>query len=70
VIGIGLNVNNAASAAPEALRRRVATLGDLTGREHDRTAVLRAVLGNLADVLQILATGQPMLPAVRMSSPV
>lgn len=47
VIGIGLNVNDATADAPPELRNVVATLRDLSGREHDRTAVLVALLQNL-----------------------
>jgi len=63
VIGIGLNVNNTADTAPKELRRRIATLRDLTGREHDRTAVLIAVLRNLADALHTLADAPEQLAA-------
>jgi BirA family transcriptional regulator, biotin operon repressor / biotin---[acetyl-CoA-carboxylase] ligase len=47
VIGIGLNVNDDASDAPAELRNTVATLRDLSGRQHDRTGVLVALLRRL-----------------------
>jgi BirA family transcriptional regulator, biotin operon repressor / biotin---[acetyl-CoA-carboxylase] ligase len=47
VIGIGLNVNNTLADAPAELRNTAATLRDLSGREHDRTAVLIDLLRRL-----------------------
>jgi BirA family biotin operon repressor/biotin-[acetyl-CoA-carboxylase] ligase len=44
VIGIGLNVNNVAADAPDDVRPRVVTLRDATGREHDSTDLLIAIL--------------------------
>jgi len=63
VIGIGLNLNDAAAAAPEELRHRIATLRDLTGREHDRIEVLIAVLRTFAATLETLATAPEQLAA-------
>jgi len=63
VIGIGLNVNDPAAAAPKELRHRIATLLDLTGREHDRTAIFIAVLRALAAALQTLAAAPRQLAA-------
>jgi len=63
VIGIGLNLNDPGAAAAEELRPRIATLRDLTDREHDRTAVLIALLRALAAVLETLATGPDKLAA-------
>ncbi len=40
VIGIGVNVNNTLADTPPELRNTIATLRDLSGREHDRTGVL------------------------------
>jgi len=47
VIGIGVNTNNTAADAPEEVRRRVVTLRDMTGREHDSTEILLAILREL-----------------------
>jgi len=54
VVGIGINCNNTAAAAPAELQDRVATLRDLTGREQSRTEVLLDVLTALADLLDRL----------------
>jgi BirA family biotin operon repressor/biotin-[acetyl-CoA-carboxylase] ligase len=55
VVGIGINVNDSASDAPPALRDRLTTLGDLTGREHDRGVLLGGVLDRLASRLAQIA---------------
>ena len=47
VIGIGLNVNNSLADAPAELRDTAVTLRDLSGRDHDRTAVLIDLLRRL-----------------------
>jgi len=54
VVGIGLNVNNSAADAPGDLVDRVATLGDLTGRPHDRTELAIDVLWQLDERLKRL----------------
>ena len=51
VIGVGVNSNNSSAAAPLELRERVATLRDLTGREHDHTELLIAILHELNESL-------------------
>jgi BirA family biotin operon repressor/biotin-[acetyl-CoA-carboxylase] ligase len=58
VIGVGLNSNNTAAEAPPELRDSIATLRDLTGRTHDHTELLLAILENLEAALMQL--GQPM----------
>jgi BirA family transcriptional regulator, biotin operon repressor / biotin---[acetyl-CoA-carboxylase] ligase len=55
VIGIGINVNNRAADAPEEVRPRVATLCDVTGREHDAVELLIAVLCQIERQLGELA---------------
>ena len=47
IVGIGLNVNNGAAAAPEELQARATSLLDLTGSEQSRTDVLLATLDRL-----------------------
>ncbi len=47
VIGIGLNTNNTAADAPAELQATVATLRDLSGRQHDQTALLIDLLRRL-----------------------
>lgn len=51
VIGVGLNTSGHAGDAPAALRQRVATLPDLTGRSLDRTQCLAALVPRLLDLL-------------------
>jgi BirA family biotin operon repressor/biotin-[acetyl-CoA-carboxylase] ligase len=58
IIGVGLNSNNRAGDAPEALRDGIATLLDLTGMHHDETELLLALLENLDAALAQL--GQPL----------
>ena len=57
VIGIGINVNNSFSEAPEELRRRAASLVDATGRRADLTNVLVQVLRRLADRFERFQAG-------------
>jgi BirA family biotin operon repressor/biotin-[acetyl-CoA-carboxylase] ligase len=47
VIGIGLNVNNSLSEAPEEVRQRAVSLADATGQRWDVTDVLMGVLRQL-----------------------
>jgi BirA family transcriptional regulator, biotin operon repressor / biotin---[acetyl-CoA-carboxylase] ligase len=56
VIGIGLNTNNTIQDAPQHVRQRAVTLRDLTGREHDHTEILCALLGHLETLLRQLGT--------------
>lgn len=63
VLGIGLNVNNAATAAPDDVRRRATSLIELTGQPHDRTSLLIGILGELLAQLGRLTAGDPRLAA-------
>ena len=47
VIGIGLNTNNTVADAPAELQSTAATLRDLSGQEHDQTAILIDLLRRL-----------------------
>jgi BirA family transcriptional regulator, biotin operon repressor / biotin---[acetyl-CoA-carboxylase] ligase len=47
VIGIGLNVNNDFSAAPDDVRARATSLAELSGRSYDRTELLCDLLMSL-----------------------
>jgi BirA family transcriptional regulator, biotin operon repressor / biotin---[acetyl-CoA-carboxylase] ligase len=58
IVGIGLNTNSTAAEAPPSLQDSVATLRDLTGRLHDHTELLLAILENLEAAFVQL--GQPM----------
>ncbi len=56
VVGIGINTNNSPADAPCELQGAVATLQDLSGERHDRTAVLIDLLGHLEDCFEKLAS--------------
>ena len=58
IIGIGLNSNSTAADAPPEIRESIATLADLTGRPHDHTELLVALLENLEAALVQL--GEPV----------
>lgn len=57
IVGVGLNSNNSARQAPPELQASIATLLDLSGRAHDHTELLLALLENLEAAL--LQLGQP-----------
>jgi BirA family biotin operon repressor/biotin-[acetyl-CoA-carboxylase] ligase len=61
VIGIGLNVNNSVSDAPDELRVAAITLCDLVGRAVDRTDLLIAILQKLELQLNKLRAGDNQL---------
>ncbi|HEY2882738.1 MAG TPA: biotin--[acetyl-CoA-carboxylase] ligase [Pirellulales bacterium] len=61
IIGIGLNSNNTMQAAPPELRESIATLLDLTGRQHDHVELLAAILENIEAVLQLLGHSDEVL---------
>ncbi|TCP31615.1 BirA family biotin operon repressor/biotin-[acetyl-CoA-carboxylase] ligase [Scopulibacillus darangshiensis] len=44
IIGIGMNVNADAADFPDELKKRAASIKSLTGREHDRPAIIQAIL--------------------------
>jgi len=54
VIGIGLNTNCTLDDAPEELRGTATTLRELTGRTHDHTEILIAILQRLEEGLRLL----------------
>jgi BirA family biotin operon repressor/biotin-[acetyl-CoA-carboxylase] ligase len=56
VVGIGCNVNNSVSSAPEELASIVTTLRDLTGVVHERTRLLVALLQHFEARLKQLAS--------------
>ena len=68
VIGIGVNTNNTAADAPEEVRRRVVTLRDVTGREHDSTEILLAILRNSSGSLASWSARRSASPSERMNS--
>ena len=64
VVGIGLNVNNSLSTAPEELQRTATSLIDCAGQKVDVTAVLVRILQLLQQRLEWLASHDPRLPAL------
>jgi len=63
VVGIGLNTNNARAEFPPELRQKVATLLDLSGRQHDQTTILATLLTNLEANFRLLATSPERIAA-------
>jgi BirA family biotin operon repressor/biotin-[acetyl-CoA-carboxylase] ligase len=61
VIGIGINVNNSWQRAPQDAGDDGVALTDLTGNEHDVTAVLKSVLAAIAVRIHQLRSGDPEL---------
>jgi BirA family transcriptional regulator, biotin operon repressor / biotin---[acetyl-CoA-carboxylase] ligase len=63
VVGIGLNVNNSLSEAPEDISRRATSLRDELGYEHDVEDVLWRALSKLAEhYRQLENTSYPLGP--------
>ncbi|MFW6125099.1 MAG: biotin--[acetyl-CoA-carboxylase] ligase [Pirellulales bacterium] len=62
VVGVGLNVNNSFGAAPPDVRDVGTSLADVTGKTHDLTDVLVALLCAIEEGLCALAgiVGQPL----------
>jgi BirA family transcriptional regulator, biotin operon repressor / biotin---[acetyl-CoA-carboxylase] ligase len=58
VVGIGINVNNSFSDAPEELRQRAVSLADAMGVRGDLTEVLVSVLKRLAAELDDFQAGR------------
>jgi BirA family biotin operon repressor/biotin-[acetyl-CoA-carboxylase] ligase len=63
VIGIGINTNNSAADAPAEVRSRVATLFDATGKLHDPTDLLIAILNCTEQRLAQLAAAPEQIAA-------
>jgi BirA family biotin operon repressor/biotin-[acetyl-CoA-carboxylase] ligase len=59
VFGIGLNVNNSLSLAPPEIAGTATSLFDTTGRHHDLTDLLLAILERLQHELAALAQADP-----------
>jgi BirA family biotin operon repressor/biotin-[acetyl-CoA-carboxylase] ligase len=58
IVGVGLNTNSTMAEAPTALQQSMATLRDLTGRLHDHTELLLALMKNFEAAFVQL--GQPL----------
>ena len=63
IFGIGVNTAGTAADAPEPLRRRVATIPDLTGGPLDRETLLAAFLPRLTGLLAAIDGDAAILPA-------
>jgi BirA family biotin operon repressor/biotin-[acetyl-CoA-carboxylase] ligase len=63
IVGIGVNTNNTARDAPAEIQARVGTLRDLTGRTHDQTDVLAAILQAFQRCLAVLGPAPTELAA-------
>jgi BirA family biotin operon repressor/biotin-[acetyl-CoA-carboxylase] ligase len=63
IVGIGINTNNTAADAPPPLGGQAATLLDLTGRTHDHTEILVALLGQLERNLAALRSAPQQIAA-------
>jgi BirA family biotin operon repressor/biotin-[acetyl-CoA-carboxylase] ligase len=64
--GIGVNVNQTGAQLPPSPRTATASLRTATGREHDRGALLVALLDRLEAAVDAWQTGglEPLLPAL------
>lgn len=56
VVGVGINVNNSLSAAPDEIRKRATSLHDRNGVQYPLRDVLRTVLKQMARRYEMLAT--------------
>lgn len=63
IFGIGVNTSGTAADAPPALRRRVATIPDLTGAPFDPETLLAAFLPRLTGLLAQIEADPSILPA-------
>ena len=61
VIGVGLNVNNTWSDAPEELQHKGISLRDQAGVTFDRLEILVQFLSHLEQLIHSLAEGEPVL---------
>ncbi|MFV0446448.1 MAG: biotin--[acetyl-CoA-carboxylase] ligase [Planctomycetaceae bacterium] len=61
VIGIGLNVNNSLTHAPDDVRHRAVAMTDVAGSILDRTDLLRRLLVEIEQLLTELAVDSPGL---------
>lgn len=63
ILGMGVNVNNSLTAAPDEIRAIASSLTDVIGEAVDPTAVLMQLLAEFFSNLELLADGDPSLPA-------
>ena len=61
VIGVGLNVNNHFSSAPEELQATCIALADRSGTSHDRVEILRVFLQRFEALIKSFAAGASIL---------
>jgi len=62
VLGIGLNVNNSFSNAPEELQQTATSMSDAAGRSFEMTEVLVRLLNQLEGELELLIAGSLDFP--------
>jgi BirA family transcriptional regulator, biotin operon repressor / biotin---[acetyl-CoA-carboxylase] ligase len=63
VVGIGVNLNNSAASAPTELRAAITTLRDLTGKQHDRLAILISLLNHVRRFFNLASDSPEKLAA-------
>ncbi len=63
VVGVGINVNNALTAAPDEIRRRATSLHDTSGTHYPLCEMLRTVLRQIAHRYQSMAADTLQLAA-------
>lgn len=61
VVGIGVNINNTLSTAPDDVRARATSLCDASGGNHALSEILRTILKRLASRYRMLAENDPQL---------
>ena len=61
MIGVGLNVNNHFSSAPEELQATCIALADRSGTSHDRVEILRVFLQRFEALIKSFAAGASIL---------
>jgi len=61
VIGVGLNVNNQFSDAPDELKTKCTSLCDRSGMPHDRIEILRTLLQRFESLINSFAEGKSFL---------
>ena len=69
VIGVGLNVNNSWSDAPDDLQTTGISLSDHAGSSFNRLKVLEVFLTHLETLMRDLSAGLPVLDCLLYTSP-
>jgi BirA family biotin operon repressor/biotin-[acetyl-CoA-carboxylase] ligase len=61
IFGVGVNTSGSATAAPKAIRHRVATMPDITGRALPRQSLLAEFVPRLLELLAMMASAPSQL---------